>query len=83
MTKDDAIKLAMEYGFTGGFDADGNLMHDSEFVEAVLEAVAAERKWMGLTDEDVTWLCNTAKSHEQTWGMFVRMVEAKLKEKNA
>lgn len=44
MNKDDAIKLAMEYGFTGGFDADGNLMHDSEFVEAVLEAVAAERE---------------------------------------
>ena len=40
------------------------------------------RKWVGLTDEDVTWLCNTAKSHEQTWGMFVRAIEAKLREKN-
>jgi hypothetical protein len=42
----------------------------------------AQRTWVGLTDEEVTWLCNTAKSHEQTWGMFVRTIEAKLKEKN-
>jgi hypothetical protein len=41
-----------------------------------------KREWVGLTDEEVTWLCNTAKSHEQTWGMFVRAIEAKLKEKN-
>jgi len=40
------------------------------------------RPWVGLTDEEVTWLCNTAKSHEQTWGMFVRAIETKLKEKN-
>jgi len=44
--------------------------------------VAPQRTWVGLTDEEVTWLCNTAKSHEQTWGMFVRAIEAKLKEKN-
>lgn len=43
---------------------------------------AAQREWVGLTDEDVTWLCNTAKSHDQTWGMFVRTIEAKLKAKN-
>ncbi len=43
---------------------------------------AAQRQWVGLTNEEVTWLCNTAKSHEQTWGMFVRAIEAKLKEKN-
>jgi hypothetical protein len=42
----------------------------------------AQRTWVGLTNEEVTWLCNTAKSHEQTWGMFVRAIEAKLKEKN-
>lgn len=39
-----AIQLAMEYGFTGGFDAQGNLTFDSEFVEAVLEAVQRERE---------------------------------------
>ena len=42
----------------------------------------AQRTWVGLTDEEVTWLCDTAKSHEQTWGMFARAIEAKLKEKN-
>jgi hypothetical protein len=44
--------------------------------------VPPQRTWVGLTDEEVTWLCNTAKSHEQTWGMFVRAIETKLKEKN-
>jgi len=42
-----------------------------------------QRTWIGLTDEDVTLLCNTARTHEQTWGMFVRTIEEKLKEKNA
>jgi len=44
MTNEDIIKLAMEYGFTGGFDAQGNLLHDATFVEAVTEAVAVTRK---------------------------------------
>ena len=39
-----AIQLAMEYGFTGGFDAQGNLTFDCEFVEAVLEAIQRERE---------------------------------------
>jgi hypothetical protein len=45
--------------------------------------IQAQRTWIELTDEDVTLLCNTARTHEQTWGMFVRTIEAKLKEKNA
>ena len=49
---------------------------------AALHGEAPQRTWVGLTDEEVTWLCNTAKSHEQTWGMFVRTIEAKLKAKN-
>jgi hypothetical protein len=44
MTHKDIIKLAMEYGFTGGFDAQGNLVHDETFVEAVTEAVLQERE---------------------------------------
>lgn len=44
MAQDEIIKLAMEYGFTGGFDADGNLTFDATFVEAVAEAVAKTRK---------------------------------------
>jgi hypothetical protein len=44
MTNEDIIKLAMKYGFTGGFDAQGNLTHDATFVEAVTEAVSVTRK---------------------------------------
>lgn len=44
LDKDYAIQLAMEYGFTGSFDAEGNLTYDSEFVEAMLEALQYERE---------------------------------------
>lgn len=44
MTEKDIIKLAMEYGFTGGFDAQGELTYDAVFVEAVAEAVSRQRK---------------------------------------
>lgn len=44
MTQDEIIQLAMEYGFTGGFDAQGNLTFDATFVEAVTEAAAKERE---------------------------------------
>lgn len=44
MTEKDIIKLAMEYGFTGGFDAQGELTYDATFVNAVTEAVYRERR---------------------------------------
>ena len=44
MTQDEIIKLAKAYGFTGGFDADGKLLHDEAFVVAVTEAVDRERE---------------------------------------
>ena len=44
LDKDYAIQLSMEYGFTGSFDAEGNLTYDSEFVEAMLEAIQYERE---------------------------------------
>ena len=53
-----------------------------EYIDKLIEALEEQRIWVGLTDEEVTWLCNTAKSHEQTWGMFVRAIEAKLRSKN-
>lgn len=49
MTQDEIIKLAKAYGFTGGFDADGKLLHDEAFVVAVTEAVDAERKACAMT----------------------------------
>ena len=42
--KEYAIQLAMEYGFTGSFDAQGDLTYDSEFVQAILEAIQHERE---------------------------------------
>ena len=58
--KEYAILLAMEYGWTGGFDAEGDLTYDSEFVEAMLEAIQYEREacaklCVKLTDD---WLEN-------------------------
>jgi len=44
MTKDEIIELAMAYGFTGGFNAQGDLTYDATFVEAVTEAVVKERE---------------------------------------
>jgi len=44
MERNEIIKLAMEYGFTGGFDAQGRLTYDETFVEAVTEAVKRERE---------------------------------------
>ena len=44
MTQDEIIELAMAYGFTGGFNAQGDLTFDATFVEAVTEAVAKTRK---------------------------------------
>ncbi len=58
------------------FVTTGNDVHSQDYRNA-------QRTWVGLTDEDVTLLCNTARTHEQTWGMFVRTIEEKLKEKNA
>ena len=44
MTQDEIINLAKAYGFTGGFDAEGKLLHDEAFVVAVTEAVDKTRK---------------------------------------
>lgn len=57
MTHQDIIKLAMEYGFTGGFDPDGNLTHDATFVEAVKEAVRRER-------EACAKICEPQEAHD-------------------
>jgi len=74
-----AIKAALE--------AKDEPDHSDELTIAYMSGLhrgkeVAQRTWVGLTDKEVTWLCNTAKSHEQTWGMFVRTIETKLKEKN-
>ena len=44
MTQEEIIQLAKAYGFTGGFDAEGKILHDEAFVVAVTEAVDKTRK---------------------------------------
>tara|TARA_R110000868_G_scaffold106088_1_gene291126 strand:+ start:371 stop:601 length:231 start_codon:yes stop_codon:yes gene_type:complete len=45
-----------------------------------LTALEAERKWVGLTDEEI----QDCDPHDSCWGLFkiARAVEDKLKEKN-
>jgi hypothetical protein len=55
MTQDEIIELAMAYGFTGGFDANGNQTYDATFVKAVAEAVAKEREACAELAWDYGW----------------------------
>jgi hypothetical protein len=52
-----------------------------EILMLVNAALAAERKWVGLTDEEI----HNTKGYEETREMydFARHIEAKLKEKNS
>ena len=68
--KEYAIRLAMEYGFTGGFDSQGILTYDSEFVEAVLEATAKEREYY---EGVLTQICAQCRSNE--WGPLTHKKE--------
>lgn len=78
-----AIKAALEANeFNPDWDTQAVLVEEMQRMAKRIKELEAQRTWVGLTDDEVTWLCNTAKSHEQTWGMFVRAIEHKLKEKN-
>ena len=53
---------------------------DPEIAERFAELVAAQREWVGLTDEEISridWKPN------ETLHEYARHIEAKLKEKNA
>ena len=41
-----------------------------------------KRKWVGLTDEEITELCELVKTNNLSWGSFARKLEVRLKEKN-
>ncbi len=72
MTKDEALKLALE-----AFDS--MIGRKPERVEQAITAIKealAQRTWVGLTDEDeLDWDGGDLKS-------LVKAIEAKLKEKN-
>jgi|LakMenE18May11ns_1017448.scaffolds.fasta_scaffold9401651_2 hypothetical protein len=76
MTKErEALKLALEYIETNA--------HERRHVRwAIKEALAepVQRRWVGLTDEDITKI---DQEIYPTWKDEVQAVEAKLRELNA
>jgi len=57
---------------------------EAQFVSACRKAIkaAAQRPWVGLTDEEVDNFLKAAWSKGVTPADFIRAIEAKLKEKN-
>jgi len=49
-----------------------------EYIDKLIEALEEQRTWVGLTDEEVENLCLAVG----TEAIEVRLIEAKLKEKN-
>ena len=95
MTKDEALKLAMDWYGSGNQDPD-------EFERLILSIVAQpehigfmdsklnpiQRIWVGLTDEDCDEVERWVEFKEEGSGRvpnlkLIRYIEAKLKEKNA
>jgi hypothetical protein len=74
MTKDEALKLALDW-LEGG-----NFVYPTELRTAIKEALAQpeQKLWLGLTDEEVIEISHLALSRVQA----VLMTAAKLKEKN-
>ena len=68
MKQDEIIELAMAYGFTGGFNAQGDLTYDATFVEAVTEAVAYEREACAKVCENFgeEWNCRSTTNEIAT-----------------
>ena len=87
MTKDEALKLALE--FIERINKDGWILADFEpqmyeAMNAIKEALA-QRTWVGLTDEEIADLWSAQIFHINDLKLakdFVRDIEAKLKEKN-
>ena len=81
MTRDDIIRMAKEAGF------ERTKMHGA--LERFAYIVAAEREWVGLTDEEIIatqldlWITpNDVGNYDFDLRDFARNIEAKLKEKN-
>jgi hypothetical protein len=51
MTQDEALRVAMDWYGSGNQDPD-------EF-EKLIKAIAAQRTWVGLTDEEITQIIET------------------------
>jgi hypothetical protein len=79
MTKEEIIKMAEQTGFM--FDRGSPIGFTYSMLEDFAKLVAEkERTWKGLTDEDMGFLFPYGKS---VWVQeTVKIIEAKLKEKN-
>lgn len=71
MTKDEALKLAMEaMEITGGFDVE---------INAIKEALAQPEPWVELTNAEIGEIYRVGWANNME---LARAIEAKLKEKN-
>ena len=76
MTKNEALKLALEYVELVQDDRYNAEHIDREALVTAIKEALAQRTWVGLTDEDeLDWDGGDLKS-------LVKAIEAKLKEKN-
>jgi len=86
MTKDEALKLALE--FIERVNKDGWILADFEpemyaTITAIKKALAQpQRTWVGLTDEEIAQGCKESWVTEQAFQSAVWWAEDKLKEKN-
>jgi hypothetical protein len=94
MTKDEALKKAFKQAFQLGQDYWYQADHEYEsqnkksdvtrakfeqLMEDAIKEALAHRTWVGLTDEDLDYLCHLAYTGDEE---FALAVQAKLKEKN-
>ena len=93
MTKDEALKLALEAlndlsawndGEVGGhMDEPYSAEVARRTITAIKEVLAQpQRTWVGLTDEEIGQGCKESWVTEQAWQSAVWWAEARLKEKN-
>ena len=75
MTQDEALRVAMDWYGSGNQDPD-------EF-EKLITAIAAQRTWVGLTDEEILKFQDIVPN-TLSYDLieFANAIEAKLKEKN-
>ena len=94
MTQDEALKKAFKQAFQLGQDYWYQADHEYEsqnkksdvtrakfeqLMEDAIKEALAHRTWVGLTDEDLDYLCHLAYTGDEE---FALAVQAKLKEKN-
>jgi len=89
MTKDEALKLALEaletelsidWTNNDEFNASAEKMHEA--ITAIKAALAQSVVWVGLTDEEKSELWEFSRAALPRYATYASLIEAKLKEKN-